>query len=306
MGKSPRCSCDSCNVWGECMIVELFKDILQVFFTIIIAPLLGGLLTGIGRIISARLQNRVGPPLLQPFYDVIKLLGKEAITVNQLQIVFVLANLFFMITSLILFVMGEDLLIILVLMAFSRIALIIGAVSIESPYSKLGAYREIWQMAAYEPVLVLMVVGIYLASGSFLVKAVFENTSPLLVFRLPLIFAVYLYVLAILLRKSPFDFSFSKKGRQELINGLTTEFSGPQLAFIEITCWYELVLLLGFITMFFSRPLWMGITIAVLAFLLEIVIDNVCARMTWNWMLKFTWLIGIGAALTNITWLYLR
>jgi hypothetical protein len=42
------------------------------------------------------------------------------------------------------------------------------------------------------------------------------------------------------------------------------------------------------------------------AFLLEMVIDNISARMTWKWMLKVTWLIGISAALTNITWLYLR
>ncbi|HEY3378863.1 MAG TPA: NADH-quinone oxidoreductase subunit H, partial [Armatimonadota bacterium] len=92
---------------------------------------------------------------------------------------------------------------------------------------------------------------------------------------------------------------------QELIKGLTTEFSGLQLALIELTHWYELVLLLGLITLFFAQSIWVGMAIAFAAFMLEIVIDNICARTTWKWMLKMTWLIGLGAAMTNIVWLYL-
>jgi uncharacterized membrane protein len=87
--------------------------------------------------------------------------------------------------------------------------------------------------------------------------------------------------------------------------GLTTEFSGTQLALIELMHWYELVLLLGLIVLFFIKPLWVGILIALFAFVLELVIDNICARTSWKWMLKMTWLIGLGAAMTNISWLYL-
>ena len=50
---------------------------------ILLAPFIGGLLDGFDRKISARMQRRVGPPLLQPFYDVIKLFKKQVITVPR-------------------------------------------------------------------------------------------------------------------------------------------------------------------------------------------------------------------------------
>ena len=44
---------------------------------LIISPFIGGLLIGIDRKLTARIQNRRGPPIVQPFYDVLKLFGKE-------------------------------------------------------------------------------------------------------------------------------------------------------------------------------------------------------------------------------------
>jgi len=202
-------------------------------------------------------------------------------------------------------VLKQDMLMLIFIMAFSTISLVIGAMSVRSPYSKIGAQREIIQMMAYEPVLLLMVVGVYLTTKSFMIQSIFDYKTPLL-YNLPLVFLAFLYVLTIKLRKSPFDFSTSHHGHQELIKGLTTEFSGPQLAIIELTHWYELVLLLGLISLFFAKPLWIGILIALGSYFLELVIDNISARVTWKWMLKATGLVGIGAAVTNIVWLYLR
>lgn len=278
--------------------------VLLVLLTIIVAPILGGLLTGVDRKLTARLQNRMGPPLLQPFYDFFKLLGKENITVNQTQIVYVLGHLIFAIASLVMLVLGQDLLMLIFVLTFSGIFLIIGASSVRSPYSKIGAQREILQMMAYEPVILLMVVGVYLITKSFMVSNIFEYGTPL-IYKLPLVFIAFVFVLTIKLRKSPFDFSTSHHGHQELIKGLTTEFSGIQLAIIEMTHWIDLVLILGIISLFYANPIWVGVLLALECFLAEIVIDNICARMTWRWMLKATWLFGIGAALTNIIWLYL-
>ncbi len=286
-------------------MIDKIQGLIIVVAAIILAPAVGGFLTGIDRKISARMQNRFGPPILQPFYDFFKLLGKERITVNQTQMVYVLGHLFFSIASIVMLVLLQDLLMTMFILAFSTISLIIGAMSVRSPYSKIGAQREIIQMMAYEPVLLLMVVGIYLTTKSFMIKDVFSYGKPL-IFTLPLVFVSFLYVLTIKLRKSPFDFSTSHHGHQELIKGLTTEFSGPQLAIIELTHWYDLVLLLAFISLFFAKPLWVGILIALASYFLEIIIDNISARVTWKWMLKATWLVGIGAAMTNIIWLYLR
>jgi ech hydrogenase subunit B len=287
----------------------LLTDIVVLLMTIVAAPLIGGILTGVDRKITARMQNRIGPPLLQPFYDFFKLLGKERLIVNQTQMLYVTGHLFFAVAALGMFVLGQDLLMILFILAFSSIMLIMGAMSVRSPYSKIGAQREIIQIMTYEPVLLLMVVGIYLVTGSFMVGPLFHNLSrfskPLL-FDLPLVFLAFVYVLTIKLRKSPFDFSTSHHGHQELIKGITTEFSGPQLALLELTHWYELVLFLGMIAMFCAKPLWVGIVIALGCYFLEMLIDNISARMTWKWMLKATWLFGLGTALTNIIWLYLK
>lgn len=286
---------------------EIFtlQNIIAVVVALIGAPIIGGILSGVDRIISARMQNRYGPPLLQPFYDFFKLLGKERITVNQTQMVYVLGHLFFSIVCIVMLVLQQDLLMIIFVLAFSSVSLIMGAMSVRSPYSKIGAQRELIQMMAYEPVLLLMVVGIYLTNKSFMVSSILQNEKPLL-YTLPLVFAAFLYVLTIKLRKSPFDFSTSHHGHQELIKGLTTEFSGPQLAIIELAHWYDLVLLLALISLFFANPLWVGILIALVSFFLEMVIDNISARVTWKFMLKLTWVIGIGAAMTNIIWLYLK
>ena len=274
--------------------------------TIIFAPFLGAVITGVDRRITARFQSRIGPPILQPIWDVIKLLGKERLTVNSMQIVYVMAALIFAVLSLIMLVMQSDLLILVFVLAFSTVSLIVGAMSVRSPYSKIGAQREIIQILAYEPVILLMVVGIYLTTGSFSIKHIFDFGTEPLFYQLPLVFLAFCYILTIKLRKSPFDYSTSHHGHQELIKGLTTEFSGLQLALIEITHWYETVLLLGMVAIFFASPIWVGIVIALAVYFLEIVIDNICARTTWQWMLKFTFVLGFGLALTNIIWLYLR
>lgn len=281
------------------------QNIIAIIVALIGAPIIGGILSGADRIISARMQNRYGPPLLQPFYDFFKLMGKERITVNQTQMVYVLGHLFFSIVCIVMLVLKQDLLMIIFVLAFSSVSLIMGAMSVRSPYSKIGAQRELMQMMAYEPVLLLMVVGIYLTNKSFMISSILENQKPL-IFTLPLVFAAFLYVLTIKLRKSPFDFSTSHHGHQELIKGLTTEFSGPQLAIIELAHWYDLVLLLALISLFFANPLWVGIIIALVCYFLEMLIDNISARVTWRFMLKLTGVVGVGAAMTNIIWLYLK
>jgi ech hydrogenase subunit B len=280
------------------------NNILIAIIAIIAAPILGGLLTGIDRKITARMQNRFGPPILQPFYDFFKLIGKQGIAVNQTQMVYVLGHLFFAIGAFVMFVLQQDLLMLMFILAFSGVSLIIGAMSVRSPYSKIGAQREIMQMMAYEPVLLLMVVGVYKTTGSFMISGIIGHSQPLL-FSLPLVFLSFLYVLTIKLRKSPFDFATSHHGHQELIKGLTTEFSGTQLALLELTDWFDLVLFLGLISLFFANPWWVGVIIALVSFFAEIVIDNISARVTWQWMVKVTWVVGIGAALVNIVWMYL-
>jgi formate hydrogenlyase subunit 4 len=119
------------------------------------------------------------------------------------------------------------------------------------------------------------------------------------------IFIALLVVLTIKMRKSPFDLATSHHGHQELIKGIMTEFSGPYYALINLVEWYELVLLLGIVALFWANPIWVGIIIALVAFFLELVIDNITARMTAGWMIRFVWAIGLVLCIVNIAYVYL-
>ena len=194
-----------------------------ILLTIFVGPVVGGLITGIDRKLTARLQGRFGPPILQPFYDFFKLIGKERFAVNSTQMIYVIGTLFFAVTALIMFTTGMDMLMMVFVLAFSNISLIMGAMSVRSPFSKIGAQREIIQMMAYEPVILLMVVGIYKITGSFMINVPFNSYGRPLIADLPLLFFAFSYILTIKLRKSPFDYSTSHHGHQELIKGLTME-----------------------------------------------------------------------------------
>jgi len=275
------------------------RELVIILLVLIAAPIVGGLLSGIDRIITARMQGRVGPPLLQPFYDVGKLLGKERILVNQRQVLWAIGYLALVITSLAMLCLGSDLLIIVFVMAFAAICFVLGGLSTKSPYSHIGSQRELLQMLSYEPVLILLAIGVFLQNKSFLVKDIFARPEPLL-FSLPLVFVAVLLILTIKMRKSPFDLSTCHHAHQELVQGITTEYSGPYLALIELTHWYELVLVLGLVVLFWAQPVWAGLLLALAAFFIELVIDNICARMTWSWMVKLTWSVGIILCLVNL------
>jgi formate hydrogenlyase subunit 4 len=281
------------------------SPIVVTFAVIFLAPLAGGLLTGVDRWLSARLQSRIGPPIWQPFADLIKLWHKDRFTVNVVQVLYANGYLLFIVATLLELALGQDLLMLLFTFAFATMSLILGGFSVRSPFSRIGAQREIMQLLAYEPILVLMVVAMYLVTGSFMVSRVAVHTRPLLP-AIPPIFLGYILVYVIKMRKSPFDIAASMHHpHQEIVRGLLTDYSGPFLALIELAHWYELVLLLGLAGLFWATS-WVGALVtALVVYLAGIIVDNVSARVTWTWMLRFAWQIGIGLAAINVIWLYM-
>ncbi len=281
----------------------LAQYIMLVFVGLLVAPVAGGLIAGLDRRVTARVQSRFGPPLLQPFYDVAKLLGKEAMIVNSWQVFCAYMYLLGAILSVVLLFLQSDLLLIFFVQAIGALFLVFGAMSAPSPYSQVGAQRELMQILAYEPLLILVFVGMYLATGSFQVSDILAHEQPLL-FKLPLLFIVLGYALTIKLRKSPFDLSTSHHGHQELVKGVTTEFSGPYLAIIEVAHWYETVLVLGLVALFWATSVWGMLALLLGTYFLEIFIDNTMARLTWRWMLSYVWIVGLVLSILNLSWLY--
>ena len=185
------------------------------------------------------------------------------------------------------------------------IFLVVGALSSTSPFSQVGAHRELLQILSYEPLLLLVAVGIYLETGSFKIGEALARPEPLLL-KLPFLFVALGYALTIKLCKSPFDLSTSHHGHQEIVKGLLTDYSGPLLAFIEIGHWFDVVLLLGLCALFWATS-WTGMVLIVaLTYAAEIVIDNVTARLSWRWMLGYVWAMGLTLSIVNLIWIHLR
>ncbi len=285
---------------------SLFALIGIVAF-LICAPILGCLLAGIDRKITAGMQGRVGPKLLQPYYDVRKLIQKENATVNGAQDLYVIVYFIFILLAGCAFFSGSNFLLCVFILTLGTLFLILAGYASRSPYAEIGAQREMLQVMSYEPMVLLVAIGLYLACGTFEVSGIVTADVPV-IRSLPLIFIGFLYILTIKLRKSPFDISMSHHAHQEIVRGLTTEFSGRTLALVEISHWYENIMFLGWVAMFVLwSGAWWAILIAVgvvlVVYFLEILIDNNFARVKWQTMLKTSWMVALICGGLNIVYL---
>lgn len=275
--------------------MDILIFILKVIAIVILAPIVGGLIAGIDRIISARMQGRVGPPILQPFYDVFKLMQKESIQVNRMHRFFVYIALFFGVFTTVIVLTGGDILLAMFALTLGSIFFVLGGYAANSSYSFVGSERELLQMMAYEPMVLLIGAGLYYANGSFFVKNIVTTSVPAIVY-LPGLFLGLVFILVFKLRKSPFDLSMSHHGgHQEIVQGITTEYSGRDLAIIEITHWYETVFAMALVYIFFATKAPISHVFAIVAcvivYFFEIIVDNGFARVKWQLALKTSWIV---------------
>ena len=123
---------------------------------------------------------RQGPPLLQPFYDVLKLFGKAPCVTNPWLIFSSYVCLMASAIALLMFFMQGDMLLLFFVMTVGAVFKVAGALSADSPYSNVGAQRELLQMLAYEPLVILTFVGMSAATGSFMISDIYALDVPLL------------------------------------------------------------------------------------------------------------------------------
>lgn len=283
---------------------DTLKIVISIVAYIVLAPVAGCLMSGVDRKITARMQGRQGPPILQPFYDVVKLLKKETVVVNHVQIFYLITFLVFVIFTGCLFFGGFDLLMVFFALTTANLFLILAATSSHSPYANMGANREMMQMLAYEPMVLLTAVGFYLATGTFKVKDIVLSDALPPIVALPGVFVGFVFILTIKLRKHPFDLATSHHAHQEMVKGITTEFSGEMFAIVEISHWYENVFLMGVIALFFLNANWWTILIALAAisitYFVLILVDNTNARMKWKHMFRNSWFATIVIGALNV------
>ncbi|MFC1576037.1 respiratory chain complex I subunit 1 family protein [Candidatus Omnitrophota bacterium] len=270
---------------------------------IIFAPFIGGLLSWVDRKVTARMQGRVGPPVWQPFYDVAKLLQKENLVVRRSQNFYIWFFLIAIIFTGALFFIGENILLVIFALTLAEIFFVLGSSKASSPYSFIGSQRELLQMMSYEPILILSAIGMYIMTKSFYISDIASFGKPLALYLPGLLFA-FLFVMVIKFRKSPFDLSTSHHAHQELVKGVTTEFTGKALAAIEVAHWYESVIVLGFLYLFFAHNPVFAFLAVLAGYFLVILIDNAFTRFRWQLVLASSWIVAAVFGLGNILILF--
>lgn len=262
---------------------------------IILAPIIGGFIYGFERIVRARMQNRQGPPLLQPFYDMWKLIGKQAFIVNPYHSILGIMHFFTLWVVVAFIILGENLLYIIFLHLLSSIFLILAGFSVKSIYSHIGSNRELLAMIAYEPILIMLAVGFFMINGSFDISAIRENSSSFVVL-FPL-FLAFLMVIPIKLKKSPFD---ATEAHQEIVGGVEVEFSGVFFEFLYMAKWLEYIFVYSLLLLFAGNNLIFATLLSLVTFLLVNLVDNSTARIKMNHLIKIVLTIGLTLGMLNL------
>ncbi|WP_456342512.1 NADH-quinone oxidoreductase subunit H [Thermovibrio sp.] len=262
----------------------------------LLSPVIGGFVYGVERILRARMQGRVGPPLLQPFYDFFKLLEKRSMVIHSFHAFMGLMYLLGTWFSLYVLLSGGDILIAIFFHLLSLAFLVVGGFSVRSSYSILGSMRELLHMVAYEPVFVLAAAGLYLITGTFQISQILHSDKlPLL--YLPLVFIALLLTLPSVLKKSPFDVA---EAHQEIIGGPEIEYSGKFYEAIYTAKWIEYVYAFFFVFLFAGGSWWLGALLVLLSFFLVNLIDNATARVNFRQMVAFHWCVLIPLVVINL------
>jgi len=282
---------------------------LQNLFWILIFPgfvftvCLGLVATWIVRKVSALVQWRVGPPFLQPFYDVAKLMGKEVLIPEAAQrVVFQVAPVVGMAGALLLSTMlwritidpsrlfVGDVIVAMYLMVLPSLALILGSSASASPHASLGTSREMKLVMGYELSLVLALIVVLIKSGGQISLAAIAEQTPVLSISGILAFLVALLSVQAKLGFVPFDMA---EAETELGGGVLMEYSGALLAVWKIVHAMLLVALPLFLVMVFlggfTGTVWAGIGKYVLVLVLLILIKNTNPRVRIDQAMKFFW-----------------
>ncbi|MBU1658928.1 NADH-quinone oxidoreductase subunit H [bacterium] len=262
---------------------------------IVCAPLIGGLIYGLERKMRARMQNRQGPPLLQPFYDMWKLIDKQAFIINPYHTILGMMHFISLWMVVAFIILGENLLYVIFLHLLSSIFLILAGFSVKSIYSHIGSNRELLAILAYEPILIMLGVGFFILNGSFDISVIREN-SPALA-SLFLLFLAFLMLIPIKLKKSPFDAS---EAHQEIVGGVEIEFSGVFFEFLYMAKWLEYIFIYLLLMLFAGDNILLGTGLFAIVFFLVNLVDNATARIKMSHLLKIVLGIGLTLGMCNL------
>ena len=154
-------------------------------------------------------------------------------------------------------------------------------------------------MMAYEPMVLLAAVGMYLVTRSFIVGDI-ARSPHLLVLSLPGLFIGFVVIAVFKMRKSPFDLSASHHAHQEIVRGGSRRVLGPDPRAHRGRAWYETTVVLGMAALFFAAVPWVAAVATAAVFFIVILVDNVFARVKWQLALASAWIAAATLGVGNI------
>ena len=309
---------------------------LLIFPGLLFCVVFGVLMAGIDRKLVARMQRRVGPPILQPWYDFVKCCAKETIIPRCAKKAIFIGAPYLGLACLIVialfipvgsfgsaFTAGADLVVILYLLTIAGVTLIIGASSTGSPYAGVGLSREMVAMISYELpfVLVLLAVGRVAGADSGLgctfslsTIAAYQAANGPLIAHWALIPAAIAMLLVIPCEVGahPFDIA---EAETEICEGALAEYSGHPLGVFRLSHYVKMYIMtalfcamfLGGITVGLAGTV--GVVVDVLIFLVLCGVVSficmtlphaVCARLRVEQVFKFYWTVVAGLAALSL------
>lgn len=312
-------------------------DMVKFLLNILVFPgglfaiVLGLFLSGVDRKLYARLQRRVGPPLYQPFIDLVKLSQKETLVPHTAhETVFRLAPLmgFAGMLAAIVFIpvtgvyaglaVAGDLLVLLYLLSTPALALMIGASASGSPYSAVGVSREMTMMLSYEiPLLIVfLTAGMRVGMGGggsavFSLSRIADyqlHNGPMLLdwSMLPALLA-FLCCVPAAIGVVPFDIP---EAETEIAEGPLLEYSGIGLAMFKLTGGLKILVLAALAAALFFPSgiggfwpvnlLWFILKCVVISFFTITLVRATRARMRMDQAYKFYLLVPTALALVSL------
>jgi len=217
------------------LVVVYLGLIITVLIILVLIPILDGIER---KFIKARIQSRVGPPILQTYYDLIKLFRKELLVPSTASKLFIIAPILSFFTSVAtLFVVPYtlsnplgfegDLILFIYLLIFSSITALLGGLSSSNPFTEVSSSRELSLLMASELFLGLSIAVIALKQSSLSLSKI--SSTPVITPSVILAYIALLYYAFIKSARTPYDIA---EAEPEIASGYLIEYSGPLLAFM--------------------------------------------------------------------------
>ena len=277
------------------------------------AVLLGMLYRGVDRKLTARFQNRIGPPIWQAYYDFIKLMSKETIVPKGTSALFMLspvlavAALFTLTASLPVFGSVavptlDNVILVIYLILLSSVFVAFAGLASNEAFGAIGAIRKITQMIAVElPLLIVLFAAVY-AAGSLSLSEIVSYQLSNGIFALSLPIGLVVFFLATLgsVHKKPFDIPDAK---QEIVAGFYTEYSGAGLALFELVHALKFYIMISLLIILFFGGAASIYTFLIEFFLIGLLlslVSAVLARLKIDQLFKFYWVVVLPLAIIEL------